>query len=51
MASIPAEKAPKPGLNIYGYAAVNPTKLTIAAEELGYTTVSLTLAGPELNKS
>lgn len=36
MASFPPEKAPKPGLNIYGCAAVNPTKLAIAAEELGY---------------
>ncbi|KAI1843820.1 hypothetical protein JX266_010079 [Neoarthrinium moseri] len=35
MATIPPEKAPKPGLNIYGRAAVNPDKLTIAAEELG----------------
>ena len=35
MATIPAEKAPKPGLNIYGCPAVNPVKLTIAAEELG----------------
>lgn len=36
MATAPPEKAPKPGLNIYGTAAVNPYKLTIAAEELGY---------------
>ncbi|KAI1386133.1 glutathione S-transferase [Hypoxylon trugodes] len=34
MATIPPEKAPKPGLNVYGYASVNPYKLTIAAEEL-----------------
>lgn len=34
MAAIPPEKAPKPGLNIYGCASVNPVKLTIAAEEL-----------------
>ncbi|KAH9996984.1 glutathione S-transferase GstA [Xylariaceae sp. FL0662B] len=34
MAAIPPEKAPKPGLNIYGFPAVNPYKLTIAAEEL-----------------
>ena len=36
MAAFPPEKAPKPGLNIYGCAAVNPYKLTIAAEEIGY---------------
>lgn len=36
MATPPPDKAPKPGLNIYGIAAVNPYKLTIAAEELGY---------------
>ncbi|KAK0630995.1 glutathione S-transferase [Bombardia bombarda] len=35
MASPPPEKVPKPGLNIYGCLAVNPYKLTIAAEELG----------------
>jgi len=35
MASPPPEKSPKPGINIYGFAAVNPYKLTIAAEELG----------------
>ncbi|ROV98412.1 hypothetical protein VMCG_07166 [Cytospora schulzeri] len=35
MATPPADKAPKPGLNIYGFVAVNPYKLTIAAEELG----------------
>ncbi|KAI1130748.1 glutathione S-transferase [Nemania abortiva] len=35
MAAIPPEKAPKPGLNIYGCASVNPVKLTIAVEELG----------------
>ncbi|KAJ8131975.1 hypothetical protein O1611_g1649 [Lasiodiplodia mahajangana] len=35
MAAIPAERAPKPGLNIYGCASVNPVKLTIAAAELG----------------
>lgn len=35
MAETPPEKAPKPGLNIYGMGAVNPYKLTIAAEELG----------------
>lgn len=36
MSSVPLEKAPKPGLNIYGCPAVNPVKLTIAAEDLGY---------------
>jgi hypothetical protein len=35
MAAPPEEKAPKPGLNIYGCQAVNPYKLTIALEELG----------------
>lgn len=35
MATPPPDKAPKPGLNIYGITAVNPYKLTIAAEELG----------------
>ncbi|KAI0146102.1 glutathione S-transferase [Xylariaceae sp. FL1272] len=35
MTDIPADKAPKPGLNIYGCQAVNPVKLVIAAEELG----------------
>lgn len=40
MSSIPPEKAPKPGLNIYGFPAVNPMKLTIAAEELGYAAES-----------
>lgn len=51
MASIPAEKAPKPGLNIYGYAAVNPTKLTIAAEELGipYNFINLDIRAGELS--
>ncbi|KAL7627697.1 hypothetical protein AAE478_001891 [Parahypoxylon ruwenzoriense] len=34
MATIPPEKAPKPGLNIYGYASVNPYKVIIVAEEL-----------------
>ncbi|KAI2607613.1 glutathione S-transferase GstA [Hypoxylon fragiforme] len=45
MTTFPPEKAPKPGLNIYGYPAVNPYKLTIAAEELGipynYITVNI----------
>lgn len=36
MATIPPEKAPKPGLNIYGCVAVNPIKIVLAAEELGY---------------
>lgn len=35
MAAVPSDKTPKPGLNIYGCAAVNPYKLTIAVEELG----------------
>lgn len=35
MATPPPEKAPKPGLNIYGCAAVNPYKVVILAEELG----------------
>ncbi|KUI55501.1 Disulfide-bond oxidoreductase YfcG [Cytospora mali] len=34
MTTPPPDKAPKPGLNIYGCAAVNPVKLTIAAAEL-----------------
>lgn len=38
--TIPSEKAPKPGLNIYGLAAVNPVKLTVAAEELGYVAMA-----------
>lgn len=36
MATAPPERAPKKGLNIYGCASVNPVKLVIAAEELGY---------------
>ncbi|OKL62266.1 hypothetical protein UA08_02805 [Talaromyces atroroseus] len=49
MAAAPPEKSPKPGLNIYGIAAVNPYKLTIAAEELGvpYNYISLDLAAGE----
>lgn len=39
MAAIPPEKAPRPGLNIYGCASVNPVKLTIAAEELRSVTL------------
>lgn len=35
MATVPSEKTPQTGLNIYGCAAVNPYKLTITAEELG----------------
>ncbi|KAK8041640.1 hypothetical protein PG993_006163 [Apiospora rasikravindrae] len=35
MAEYPPEKAPKPGLNLYAAAVVNPAKLTIMAEELG----------------
>ncbi|KAI1470506.1 glutathione S-transferase GstA [Daldinia caldariorum] len=34
MVTFPPEKAPKPGLNIYGFASVKPYKLAIAAEEL-----------------
>ena len=36
--SPPEEKEPKPGLNIYVAPAVNPYKLTILCEELGYLT-------------
>jgi hypothetical protein len=32
----PADKLPKPGLNIYVSPAVNPYKLTILCEELEY---------------
>ncbi|KAG8162240.1 hypothetical protein KVR01_008005 [Diaporthe batatas] len=51
MASVPAEKAPKPGLNIYGCAAVNPYKLTIAAEELGvpYNYINMELVTGDLS--
>ncbi|KAL1869144.1 hypothetical protein Daus18300_005681 [Diaporthe australafricana] len=51
MASIPAERAPKPGLNIYGCAAVNPVKLTIVAEELGipYNFINLDVGAGELS--
>ncbi|TPX10106.1 uncharacterized protein E0L32_001303 [Thyridium curvatum] len=50
MATAPPEKAPKPGLNIYGTAAVNPYKLTIAAEELGipFNYISLDMVKGEL---
>ncbi|KAI0167627.1 glutathione S-transferase [Pestalotiopsis sp. NC0098] len=50
MAETPPEKAPKPGLNIYGMGAVNPYKLTIAAEELGvpYNYISLDFATNEI---
>lgn len=41
MATVPPGKAPKPGLNIYGFVAVNPYKLTIAAEELGWALLYL----------
>ncbi|GAB1314340.1 hypothetical protein MFIFM68171_04550 [Madurella fahalii] len=49
MATAPPEKTPKPGLNIYGCAAVNPYKLTIAAEELGvpYNYINLDLGTAE----
>lgn len=45
MASIPPEKAPNPGLNIYGFAVVTPVKLTIAAEELSYVTNTYAASG------
>ncbi|KAF3022572.1 hypothetical protein E8E14_013251 [Neopestalotiopsis sp. 37M] len=50
MAEAPPEKQPKPGLNIYGLAAVNPYKLTIAAEELNvpYNYVTLDAAANEI---
>ncbi|KAK7941493.1 Disulfide-bond oxidoreductase YfcG [Apiospora aurea] len=35
MANIPTEKAPKPGLNIYGFDSPNPAKCRIMAEKLG----------------
>ncbi|KAI1377945.1 glutathione S-transferase [Hypoxylon crocopeplum] len=49
MATIPPERSPKPGLNIYGCAAVNPIKLTIAAEELGvpYNYICLNMGAGE----
>ncbi|ETS73700.1 hypothetical protein PFICI_14646 [Pestalotiopsis fici W106-1] len=49
MAEIPPEKAPQPGLNIFGCASVNPFKLTIAAEELGipYNYVNLDMGAGE----
>ncbi|CAG8955745.1 hypothetical protein HYFRA_00011011 [Hymenoscyphus fraxineus] len=52
MATIPTEKAPKPGLNIYGCAAVNPYKLVIAAEELGipYNYVTLDIVAAEMKE-
>ncbi|KUI64412.1 Disulfide-bond oxidoreductase YfcG [Cytospora mali] len=47
MTTPPPDKAPKPGLNIYGCAAVNPVKLTIAAAELEYDlTIHLQQAKP-----
>jgi len=36
MATAPPGKSPQPGLNIYGAPAVNPYKLTILCEELGF---------------
>ncbi|RWA10882.1 hypothetical protein EKO27_g4246 [Xylaria grammica] len=49
MAAIPPEKAPKPGLNIYGCASVNPVKLTIAAEEISipYNYINLDMSAGE----
>ncbi|KAI5925844.1 glutathione S-transferase [Camillea tinctor] len=49
MAAIPPEKAPKPGLNIYGYASVNPYKVTVLAEELSipYNYISVDMAACE----
>ncbi|KAK8043793.1 hypothetical protein PG994_012631 [Apiospora phragmitis] len=35
MANTPPERAPKPGLNIYGFDSPNPAKCRIMAEELG----------------
>ncbi|KAF3062248.1 Glutathione S-transferase 2 [Daldinia childiae] len=52
MVTFPPEKAPKPGLNIYEFAAVNPYKLTIAAEELSipynYINVDLGAGEPQI---
>ncbi|KAK7923725.1 hypothetical protein PG985_007796 [Apiospora marii] len=50
MATPPPEKAPKPGLNIYGCAAVNPHKVVILAEELGipYNYVNLDMLVAEM---
>ncbi|KAK7990063.1 MFS general substrate transporter [Apiospora arundinis] len=45
MTEVPAEKAAKPGLNIYGCAAVNPSKCTIMAEELGLANIFLYASG------
>ncbi|KAK6957336.1 hypothetical protein Daesc_000120 [Daldinia eschscholtzii] len=49
MVTFPPDKAPKPGLNIYGCSAVNPYKLTIAAEELSvpYNYVSVDMGAAE----
>ncbi|KAI1475557.1 glutathione S-transferase GstA [Daldinia eschscholtzii] len=49
MVAFPPDKAPKPGLNIYGCSAVNPYKLTIAAEELSvpYNYVSVDMGAAE----
>ncbi|KAK8054931.1 glutathione S-transferase [Apiospora rasikravindrae] len=46
MTSIPTEKAPKLGLNIYGFDSPNPAKCRIMAEELGipYNYVNLDLS-------
>ncbi|KAM7213885.1 Glutathione S-transferase, C-terminal-like protein [Rhypophila decipiens] len=49
MTTPPAEKSPKPGINIYGGAVVNPYKLTILVEELGipYNYISVDFAQNE----
>ncbi|KAI0383249.1 glutathione S-transferase [Hypomontagnella monticulosa] len=49
MAPIPPEKAPKPGLNVYGFASVNPYKVTIVAEELGipYNYIAIDMSSGE----
>ncbi|KAH8781066.1 glutathione S-transferase [Diaporthe sp. PMI_573] len=50
MSTFPSDKAPKPGLNIYGCASVNPYKMAIAAEELGipYNYIALDMGAGEL---
>ncbi|KAK8021790.1 hypothetical protein PG990_006928 [Apiospora arundinis] len=52
MTEVPAEKAAKPGLNIYGCAAVNPSKCTIMAEELGipYNYINLDMSKGEMGE-
>ncbi|KAG6355042.1 hypothetical protein INS49_004123 [Diaporthe citri] len=52
MTSIPPEKSPKPGLNIYGCPSLNPVKLTIAAEELRivtYNFINMDMGAGELS--